>query len=382
MYLQDKVNDINRRLSVMRNFSNIVIWGAGIHTCKLFEKTELLTYAVTNIVDMDKNKQGSPCFGFRIKLPAEIEWNDVEAVIISVPGKEIQIEEILKRELKYTGNIIMLYEDCEVTPFFYLYDKKIPMIQYSGDYADWAEASKECEGYDDDNIISTVIEAVDKVVNGDAVWERDGCLFYEQKFNYHICAAILKCAIQNRNQGVRILDIGGSLGSTYFQNRKYLKEVQSLEYIVAEQDRFAEYGRGHLEDGILKFIYSSEDYASYGKFDIVLMSASLQYIEQYEEVIDHVIRANPRYIILDRIPVSNKTRICKECVPEKICKSSYPLHIFRDEELNNYFGDNYTVVEKDSSSVAEDMAVYFSDGTAIYKCYVFKNIPGGGKNLL
>ncbi len=108
-----------------------------------------------------------------------------------------------------------------------------------GDYTCWDEANRECKGYDDEVIIKKVIESVQKkYCMVKLFWERDGYLFYKEKNIYPICATILKCAIQNRNQGVRILDIGGSLGSTYFQNKNYLTDVKNLEYIIAEQKTF------------------------------------------------------------------------------------------------------------------------------------------------
>ena len=77
MFLQEKVNEINNKLRSLENISNIVIWGAGIHTCKLFERTNLLSYAINSIVDMDERKQGRFCFGFIIKNPQEMIWEEI-----------------------------------------------------------------------------------------------------------------------------------------------------------------------------------------------------------------------------------------------------------------------------------------------------------------
>lgn len=88
MFLQQKVNDINERIKVLKDVSNILIWGAGQHTCKLFEKTSILSYDVKHIVDMDRRKHGSFFFGFEIEDPEKILWDRIGAMIISVPGKE------------------------------------------------------------------------------------------------------------------------------------------------------------------------------------------------------------------------------------------------------------------------------------------------------
>ncbi len=54
MFVQDKVQEINEKLLVLKDVTNIVIWGAGVHTAKLFEKTNLFKYHIEYIVDMDK----------------------------------------------------------------------------------------------------------------------------------------------------------------------------------------------------------------------------------------------------------------------------------------------------------------------------------------
>lgn len=371
MFLQERAREINEKLSILVNRSNIVVWAAGVHTSKLFERTELLSYDIKNIVDMNVDKEGEFYFGFKIKNPEKMDWGNVGAVVISVPAQEKKVASLLRDELKYTGLIITLYEENKCTPFYLLYDERSPGIRYLGDYNSWTEAAEECEGYDDSVIINKAIWASQKVLNGEAKWERDSFLFYEQKYVYKLCASILRCALKNGNKGVRVLDIGGSLGSTYFQNIKYLEDVNNLEYIVAEQDHYRDYGHEHLENSILKFISSKDDWESQEKYDIILMSASLQYISEYIEIAEKIKRARPEYIVLDRILISERGRLCKETVPEKIYKSSYPVRIFSENEIKDFFEPEYQVIENDISSVPE--TVNFIDGKAESRFYVFQN---------
>ncbi|MBD5489844.1 MAG: methyltransferase, TIGR04325 family [Lachnospiraceae bacterium] len=370
MFLAEKVCDINKRLKALKSVSNIVIWGAGVHTCKLFEYTDMLAYDVQGIVDMDEQKQGNSCFTFTVQSPEKVVWDYVGAVVISVSGHKTQIMDTLIKRFKFMGRIITLYEHNECTPFYMLYDEKTPAVRYFGDYDSWDEAYHDCKGYEDAEILSTVSNAVDKVIKGEAAWERDGYLFYKQKYVYRICATILKCAVQNQNKSVRILDIGGGLGSTYLQNRGYLSDIRNLEYIVAEQAHFADYGHRNMQDETLKFIKSTDDWEKQGKFDIILLSASLQYIAQYKEIIARIIAAQPHYIILDRIMVGNRMRICKETVPEYIYESSYPIRIFTEEQVEKFFEPDYRMIERDTSSVPEN--AYFTDGRADSRYYVYE----------
>lgn len=370
MYLQEKVSDINRRLKVLTGIPNIVLWGAGMHTCKLFEYTEIHYYDVKNIVDIDGKKQGDFYFGFTVQNPEQILWGDVGAVVISVSGKERQIMDVLTNHLGFMGKIVTLYQDSEKTPFYLLYDEKISAVRYFGDYHNWDDACKDCRGYDDRNILEQVAGSIEKVLSGDAEWERDSCLFYEQKFVHRICAAILRCALQNDNLGVTVLDIGGSLGSTYFQNRKYLKDIHNLQYVVVEQENFAEYGHKKLENDVLKFVNGVDDYSKAGGADIVLLSGSLQYIYPYNEVISKILQVRPRYIILDRILVGERMRICRQTVTEEIYDGSYPVMIFSEEKICSFFGSDYVLVEKDISSVPEEAC--FEDDRAVSGYYVFE----------
>lgn len=369
MFLQDCVEKINKSMRILERASSVAIWGAGVHTAKLFEKTELLSYKIKCVLDMDERKQGETYFGWTIQNPRKIDWKGIDAVVISVPNRESDITDMLQNELGYTGIIVSLYKGEKNTPFYQLYDAKIPAIRYMGDYKNWEDASVECAGYDDSVIINKVIDSIGKVRCKEAAWERDGYLFYEDKYSYKICAAILRCAVQNGGRRVRVLDIGGSLGSTWFQNRKYLSDLVFLEYIVAEQDHFAEYGHNNLEDDTLKFIKSSDRWEDMERFDVILMSASLQYIPSWKDMIARIKRAKPRYVILDRLLVSDRRRICVEMVPEEIYLSSYPLTIFDRKDVLSFFDDNYKLVENDSSSV--DEKAYFADGMAESRLYVF-----------
>lgn len=368
MFMREKIEDINRRLKLLEDCYNIVIWGGGYHTSKLFEKTELLSYPIKSVVGTQE--QGNFYFGFTINHPKEIVWSEIDAVVVSAPGREEKVVHTLNNDLGFSGKIVTLYKEDHTIPFYKLYNDNLKQICYLGDYDSWNQCLKDCQGYDDPVIINKVIDAIQKVIDGSAAWERDSYLFYEQKYAHQICAMILRCALQNGNSGVRVLDIGGSLGSTYFQNRNYLAEVKNLEYVIAEQEHYANYGRANLENDVLKFIGSRENYEDFGEFDIVLLSGSLQYIFEYEEIIAKVEKVKPHYIIIDRILVGNKKRICKQTVPETIYKSSYPVWIFTEEEIESFFSVDYTIVERDMASVSEQ--AFFTDGMADSRFYVFE----------
>lgn len=368
MFLQERAKEINDCLKGLAGKANVAVWGAALHTAKLFEKTELLFYNIKTVLDMNEKKWGDYFFGWKIGDPFKADWEMIDAVVISVPNHEIDIIKILR----YEGDIITLYTEEKTTPFYLLHDASITEVRYLGDYKNWKDAADECTGYDDSAIISKVADSIEKVKRGEAAWERDSCLFYEQKYNYQICAGILRCALKKGNEVVTVLDIGGALGSTWFQNRNYFTELVDLEYVVAEQDHFAEYGHKNLEDRTLRFIKSTDHWEKMERFDIILMSASLQYISYYEELIVRIRKARPDYVILDRLLVSNRKRFCMETVPKTLYESSYPVVIFNKNEVEKFFEGDYKLIENDISSVPEE--VYFPDGKAQSRLYVFECI--------
>lgn len=370
MFLQERVREINDNLKKLKGKQKVAVWGAAVHTAKLFEKTELLSYNIKAVLDIDERKWGDIFFGWMIENPGKVDWETVDAVVLSVPNCEATITEMLRKKLRFEGEIIILYTEERTTPFYLLFDERVSEVRYLGDYQNWEDAADECAGYDDSIIIGKVIDSIEKVKRGEAVWERDSFLFYQEKYNYQICAAILRCAVKNGGRVVRILDIGGSLGSTWFQNRNYLSGLTNLEYIVAEQDHFAEYGHENLEDSTLKFIKSTDKWEDMEHFDIILMSASLQYIPQYEEVILRMKKAKPHYVILDRLLTSDRRRFCMETVPEALYLSSYPVVIFDRNEVECFFKHDYKLIEHDVSSVPE--VAYFADGKAESELYVFE----------
>ena len=125
-----------------------------------------------------------------------------------------------------------------------------------------------------------------------------------------------------------------------------------------------------LENEVLRFISSSEDFKKYGMFDIVLISGSLQYINPYEEIISKVREVNPQYIIIDRIMIGNRKRICKQTVTKSMYEASYPVRIFVEEEIEKFWENDYKIIEKDVSSVPE--VTYFPEGQANSQYFVFE----------
>ncbi len=89
-----------------------------------------------------------------------------------------------------------------------------------GNFRSWEHAEKKCTGYDSEIIFNKVKDAARQVKNGDAAFERDSVLFHEPDYSKTLAKAIKLILSAKNAKKINVLDFGGSLGSTYFQNRE------------------------------------------------------------------------------------------------------------------------------------------------------------------
>lgn len=119
-------------------------------------------------------------------------------------------------------------------------------ITFSGPYSSWAEASKKATGYHSEVILQKVKEAALQVKSGNAAYERDSVVFHKTEYSYPVLAGLLAAAAANGGK-LSVLDFGGSLGSSYYQCRGFLRDLQELRWSIIEQPNF----RG-LRPGVLR----------------------------------------------------------------------------------------------------------------------------------
>lgn len=121
VFLEQAVDDINKKLEVLDKGSNIVLWGAGENAVRLFQYTGLLAFNQLYIVD--KRLFGKTFFGKIVKKPEDILWDSMDAVIISafVGADEIRME--LAEKYDFKGRVISIHENLRV-PFYSLGKKR------------------------------------------------------------------------------------------------------------------------------------------------------------------------------------------------------------------------------------------------------------------
>lgn len=130
----------------------------------------------------------------------------------------------------------------------------------------WQDALDYCSrhnhktGYAANEIIDKVADAIQKVRNGYAEYERDSVLFYEKDYNYPFLSALFLAfnGIKGEHP-IQVVDFGGSLGSTFFQNRSLFSTIgRHVVWNVIEQKSFVE--RGSKEVPEVSFYYTAKDF--------------------------------------------------------------------------------------------------------------------------
>jgi putative methyltransferase (TIGR04325 family) len=228
--------------------------------------------------------------------------------------------------------------------FYFKYWKK---YGWFGDYKTWEAVQSDCEGYDTEGILEKVVNAARQVKEGKAAYERDSVLFFEKEENTFIVQALKKA--QNTEGVVSVLDFGGSLGSTYFQNRSFMPQLE--KWCVVEQEHFVALGKKEFKDAILSFELNIETAYQKIKPQIVLLNSVLQYLDTPYEILEKIEKLPVEYLLIERTPVADleKDRITKQIVPNYIYKASYPSWIFSDKHLETTLLKNWEIIESQNT---------------------------------
>lgn len=250
---------------------------------------------------------------------------------------------------------------------------KHDVVCYAGNYGSWHDAMQDSDGYDTDLILHKVRDSLLKVKQGDAVYERDSVIFDEIRYSWPLLAGLLWISSCNSNR-LHVLDFGGSLGSSYFQNRHFLSHLAEISWNIVEQPKFVECGKQHFEDNILRFYNSMEECLTYCPCDTILLSGVLPYIEKPHDLLERIIDLGFKYIIIDRIPLfmgNMPDRLTVQNVPMHIYKARYPAWFLNRDGFLSHFKDCYETVATFDALAG---AIFIGGEVAQDKGFLFKRL--------
>jgi putative methyltransferase (TIGR04325 family) len=220
--------------------------------------------------------------------------------------------------------------------------RRFKEIRFTGDYGSWAAAGREATGYDAPNILAQVTAAARRVREGEAAFERDGVVFAKPDYRWPLVGCLLREAMKH-NGCLRVLDFGGSLGSSYFQHRALLRGVRELRWGVVEQPMFVEAGRREFTSEVLSFHATMAEAVRDMQPNFVLFSGVLGWIEEPHTILAQAVGLRLPAIVVDRTPVTAMDRdvVKLQHVPASICRASYPCWFLARKRFLAHFEGAY-----------------------------------------
>jgi putative methyltransferase (TIGR04325 family) len=215
----------------------------------------------------------------------------------------------------------------------------------------WKEATSKSTGYSDSIILEKVAKSFSESITSGNLIERDSVVLNlkDSEYSYPLLFALQYSANFNKNN-LKVLDYGGSLGSTYRQYKLFLKNFEKIEWSIIEQTHFVKKGveLNYSED--ITFFNTLEDCLIERKPSLALFSSSLQYLEDPFKVLNQISESSVKVLVLDRVPIytNHPHSVSVQYVPDWIYNSrvSYPSHIFNLKEMSTFLNKNWKSISE------------------------------------
>ncbi|MFM2268451.1 MAG: hypothetical protein RL757_1892 [Bacteroidota bacterium] len=233
------------------------------------------------------------------------------------------------------------------------YFRHVKKSGWFGNYPTWQAATDDCKGYADDTIFQKVVAATRLVRDQKAAFERDGMAFQTPEADVDLLQVLKKCHENNPDKTkLTVLDFGGALGSSFFQNKSFWKNenIELENWVVVEQKHFVEIGKKEFEQDILKFEYDLETAIVEYSPDILLFNSVLQYLESPKMFFKIAESAKIPMIFIARTPsfsadCAEQSRVTKQIISPKIYAANYASWVFGNDFWND-LRIKYQVVEQ------------------------------------
>jgi len=233
-------------------------------------------------------------------------------------------------------------------------------IQFQKTNLSWDDAFKKTsKGYSSENILIKCRDSLLKVKNGECPYERDSVLFTEKEIFYQLLTSLLYVSMKNANR-LNIIDFGGSLGSTYFQNKDVLKQVGiKINWNIIEQESFVKCGKEYFADNELHFFNNIDELTDKEEVSVCLFGSVLPYLKDPYNILETIKRCNIKYVIIDRtyfLENEFEDVLSIQKVPPEIYDASYPAWFLSFSKflsfVNNFYNINFKWNNSDAISLS------------------------------
>jgi putative methyltransferase (TIGR04325 family) len=218
---------------------------------------------------------------------------------------------------------------------------------FAGHYANWEKAVTAASGYDKSAIFEKVKASALRVKTGEAAYERDSIVFDKIQYSWPVLSGLMLSAATNQGR-LSVLDFGGSLGTSYFQNRKFLRQLQDVKWGIVEQAHFVACGKEQFLNEELRFYETVAACEKEQKPNVILLGSTLQYLREPQETLKELTATSATLMIIDKTPFSESetNKITVQQVPASIYKASYPMWVLSKSRFMDEMEQHWELVEE------------------------------------
>jgi putative methyltransferase (TIGR04325 family) len=185
-----------------------------------------------------------------------------------------------------------------------------PVLEFAGEYWNTPRAKSECSGWN--NMLVAEVErarwnAFNQNLQGTGPLgfsheHSDASIVRNLSFhNIHITYAYVLALLSHNRASISILDWGGGLGH-YYQLGKVVLPDLTLDFHCKDVQVMAEAGRRINPE----IHWYSDESCLENSYDLVIISASLQYLDDWKEELQRIACAAKGYLFLMRVPIVSK----------------------------------------------------------------------------
>jgi putative methyltransferase (TIGR04325 family) len=281
----------------------------------------------------------------------------------SFSGKLLSL--LRKLRLRCIQNIKLNCNDLFLVILNLIFNRK-----FKGKYSSFAQAALDSSGYNDNVILDRVTNITEMRKNRLIISERDGFILHNIEIPIQIKSFIQSLLFSNRP--LQVLDFGGGLGSWYFDFVDIFGKSSVAKWLIIEQENFVKSGSKNFEDGTLNF----NEYAAFDlipqKFDFVVFSSVIQYLENPYEVLSEIYTIDVPYLIINRTPfwIGEFDRCAIQ--RNKSFGESYPSWILSEPGFKKFIHTKWEILDEFYSS--DNQHLLSGLHRVRYKSFILKKI--------
>jgi len=239
-------------------------------------------------------------------------------------------------------------------------------VKWVGDYPTWKDAEFCSSGYDTGVVFECVLAGARKARDGLVAYERDSVTFEEPEYVWPVLSGLLLAAARNSG-GLNVLDVGGGLGSLYYQHLPLLRGIGLKRWAVVEQPHVVEAGKREFQDRVLRFHVDIPSCLAESVPNAVLLSGVVQYLPEPYALLAQVCDLGADVIIHSRTAFSlkDKDRLTVQKVSPEIYQASYPAWFLSRKRFYEIFEERYELLASFPGCEGRYVPGFFEGGVLV-----------------